>query len=270
MVERTDPTERAKLHHVVGAIMRDLARSRVAADVFSRNISRFYEQDSLLRVFPVPRTEISEVTIDLRFAIADAVLDERPMDAAAGKLVEGYAARIIEAAFDVLANAEEEAGWSEILESFRRHERSGLVVDLVDALEGALLEPLTDDEDLEKALLKHAGVVIGVLYSRLGEVVGDRKKQFRTAYTREGELSWARVRRYVDDKVEMLVRELSGALQVRGDAYQLAVAVTASELQDLPELAVSSLRITTRTRNYVWSQVDENEDGEPVRRLVAE
>ena len=61
----------ADLQQLVGAILRDLAKARFASDIYSRSIARYYENDFLLRRFPIPRTEIEEAELDLKFAIAE-------------------------------------------------------------------------------------------------------------------------------------------------------------------------------------------------------
>ncbi len=60
----------ADLQQIVGAILRDLAKARFGTDLYSRSIARYYENDYLLRKFPVPRADVEEVEIDLKFSIA--------------------------------------------------------------------------------------------------------------------------------------------------------------------------------------------------------
>ena len=63
----------ADLQQIVGAILRDLAKARFGTDLYSRSIARYYENDYLLRKFPVPRADIEEVEIDLKFSVADII-----------------------------------------------------------------------------------------------------------------------------------------------------------------------------------------------------
>ena len=57
------------LSQVVGGILKDITQARFTSDAYSRNISRYYEQDPLLRRFPIPRADIEEIEIDLKFSI---------------------------------------------------------------------------------------------------------------------------------------------------------------------------------------------------------
>jgi hypothetical protein len=59
----------AELNDVLGAILRDVAQARVISDLYSRNVSLEYRQDEVLSGFPVPRVEVTEASIDLKFAV---------------------------------------------------------------------------------------------------------------------------------------------------------------------------------------------------------
>jgi hypothetical protein len=65
-----------KLGDTLGAILRDIAQSRIQADRFSRDASLEYAKDPILRLFPVPRAEIRSAEIELVFAVDRAV--EKP------------------------------------------------------------------------------------------------------------------------------------------------------------------------------------------------
>jgi hypothetical protein len=65
----------ADLYQILGAMMRDIAKARMSSDIYSKDIARFYEQDSLLRRFPLPRTDITELDLTLRFAIGKVDFD---------------------------------------------------------------------------------------------------------------------------------------------------------------------------------------------------
>ena len=60
----------AELQHFLGSIFRDIAQARFTSDIYSRNISKYYEQDPLLRRFPTPRTDVDEVEVDLKFVLS--------------------------------------------------------------------------------------------------------------------------------------------------------------------------------------------------------
>lgn len=80
-----------KFKDVVGSIMRDITEARVLADNASSAICRQYEKDDILKHFPIPRVEIKDIEIDLKFAInqiskdnileADIIVDAEKLNA---------------------------------------------------------------------------------------------------------------------------------------------------------------------------------------------
>ncbi|HEV8251578.1 MAG TPA: hypothetical protein VGQ15_16525 [Gaiellaceae bacterium] len=59
----------AELNDVLGAILRDLAQARVTADLFSQTVSAEYQPTGVLSGFSVPRVEVTQASIDLKFAV---------------------------------------------------------------------------------------------------------------------------------------------------------------------------------------------------------
>src|SRR5512139_2477094 len=95
----------AELHHILGSLFSDIAQSVFTSDLYSRDISRYYEQDGLLRHFPVPRTEISELEVELKFAIAGVELNPTQSigrEANAATLFIDYSYNLSESFYDAL------------------------------------------------------------------------------------------------------------------------------------------------------------------------
>jgi hypothetical protein len=60
-----------KLGELLSGILSDLAQSRVVADAASREILEAYAKDPILAQVPAPRVTIKDVTLKLRFAVAE-------------------------------------------------------------------------------------------------------------------------------------------------------------------------------------------------------
>jgi hypothetical protein len=58
-----------KLNQVLGAILSDITQAQFISDAYSRDLKLSYREDPVLKLLSVPRTEIKDVTIDLKFAI---------------------------------------------------------------------------------------------------------------------------------------------------------------------------------------------------------
>ncbi|EPX64104.1 hypothetical protein D187_005237 [Cystobacter fuscus DSM 2262] len=94
------------LANVLGAILKDFSQARMNSDAYSRDISRYYEKDPLLRGFPVPRADIESVELELKFAFKSAMLTEaRDMDSAdrLHSLIDEYKLRTARRAVDLAA-----------------------------------------------------------------------------------------------------------------------------------------------------------------------
>jgi len=61
----------ADLRDVVSALLRDVTEARSQADKAVRDLALEYRNDAILRAFPVPRTEIRDLKIELRVAVTD-------------------------------------------------------------------------------------------------------------------------------------------------------------------------------------------------------
>lgn len=59
-----------QLADVLIGLLRDVTQARATADLVSAELVERYRKDPVLCHFPVPRAEIKEVAIDLRFSFA--------------------------------------------------------------------------------------------------------------------------------------------------------------------------------------------------------
>ncbi|MGH6894581.1 MAG: hypothetical protein ACREEP_20230 [Dongiaceae bacterium] len=219
----------------------------------------------MLAAFPVPRLEIKEASIQLRFAVN--AVEQKEVDRA------GITRNEILRHSDIIANA--------VIEDFvGKHPRSdeiGKIIDskgldlrkiLRDVVEGAA----TADAKVVDAALK--GQPQALIDRISAEVVRkvledpDIKKELSRG-TRVGALREA-VRVPVDTAVSAFVGSLATALDSAGrQATRVQVAVTRSELAQVPEPLISHVSVVMQIRNYQWSEV-ERTDGTTVRRLNPE
>lgn len=63
---RAKPTD---LGSVLGALLRDVARAQDISNRYSAQLSQVYENDALLREFPVPNARLADVELELVFTI---------------------------------------------------------------------------------------------------------------------------------------------------------------------------------------------------------
>lgn len=59
----------AKLKEILGKILSDITKAQAITDAYSRDLKPSYQNDPFLKLLSVPRTEIKDITIFLKFAI---------------------------------------------------------------------------------------------------------------------------------------------------------------------------------------------------------
>lgn len=251
----------AELTQVLGTILKDVAQSRVISDTFSRDISVDYANDPILINFPVPRVEIKQASIALKFAV-NAVEQKLPDT---DSIVHGYIARyapvLAQQVFErtVLENPNKEQ-----LLAMLEEKQTDLQGQLAEKTEGLLVESA-------KTLLSQPEAVSKQLQGMIQQVL------------REDSALWNALRkgilvRDLNQIIEKLTTAAVSALkqqieQAVGSAgrqgVSVDVAVSRGELLDLPEAILSHVNIVAEIRNYEWTTVG-GTDEQPIRRLQPE
>lgn len=254
----------ADLAEFLGTVFRNLTHARVISDLFSRDVGRQYQKDPVLIDFPVPRLEVKEASIRLRFAVNALERREVPLAELARPIVREEAVRlagevrreVIEASpeREVLVRMLAEKGVDFEKTLPEAIERAALDVKAIEAalagrpatlarnLQGALNAPLLEDAALRRLIARPAGV----------QAVRDR------------------IRRKASEAAERLVREVSAAREASArQALRVDAAVTRRELAEVPEPLLAEITVVAEIRNYEWSETGEAE-GRPVFRLQPE
>jgi hypothetical protein len=270
----------AELHQVIGSILRDIAQARISSDIYSRNMSKYYEQDPMLRRFPTPRTEIDEVEIDLKFTVAgmqrDPSQDESRESMAADVFVK-VSDRIAHAFFDALlatiGRLVSEAKIAPVDEATMRKVRGTehriyLQQDILNYFQrqrGRLKKKIQDGRALKELKVR--------IFDR-------RFDQFDPAQLSEREQQWARSILFQDSTAEAeeleklnqrvfkdsfgatlqgLLDSLHGPLDFvwadDGD-QRVSVEVMADKLRETPEALISTIKLKANVQNYIWTKVE--------------
>lgn len=266
-----EPRAMPELHQIVGGILRDIAQARVTSDVYSKHVSRYYEQDPLLRRFPVPRAEIEDVDLDLKFVVGEITEDpsgrsgEEPATATILARASFDLAHLIAGRLAVAPLARPEPKKEEALESFRA--RLGSTPWRID-LQSDLLRYFERNQGslITEGALDRESAVRG-----LREVVG----AFIESHLRLVELEpqdWPELGGALGDAlvqpVEQLGERVRMALTLGGDR-RIDVEVTAGVLREAPDQVVSSLKLKATVKNYMWSEIGKV-DGRTWRKLGPE
>jgi len=258
----------ADLHQIFGAILRDLAKARFSADLYSRSIARYYEANDLLRKFPVPRADVHEVDFDLKFSITevlDSEVNKESQEANSAVFFE----RTVERLVSTFLNA-----------AYEREEKDGSLRDLrnkyvtkgfgsSDLRVGARLYTLRYFIESYKDLIDDAGNFdVDKALESLERPFRWALEQFaRDEYRDEGdlrremkqELREKITQPVVDTKeikrsVAALKDPLRGIWAANSDS-RLEILVEGSQLAQLGEAAISSVKVKAVVRNMIWTEV---------------
>jgi hypothetical protein len=258
-----------ELYEVVGSILRDIAQARCLSDLYSRDVSRYYAEDRVLRYFPVPRTEITEASFTVSFLIREVVVDPNRMNirnARLSQVFERYASEIVRAALTKARSILDEIGrrpdltqeqraaltafangflsedYRNILRArfvryFEEH-REDFVKDKTFLEQQAardiaqFVQGLGDDPLMQRALAPFSTEVVQASMKELLEHIDERLKELGNDNAIENAIAWAK-----DFKIEV---------DVGPEPVQAAGA------------SACTVSVKTTVRNYVWSKVDED------------
>lgn len=252
----------AKLSDVLGALLRDIAESRVQSDLFSRGAAAEYLKDPILRSFPVPRAEVRSAELDFRFAVAAATADPEGADRIVRSKIESRLPELNAAFLRVPFKSQrsQPVNAARPLSEWLSNQRSELEAvwskAFGQAVEKRLKSGLEDSAGLADELTTEALKAVQKM-SRAGNIplfIGtDTKKNFQ-----ENARSWA-------ERLRADVRDASS--QGNQTPLALEALITREELAEIPEHALSQVRLTVAIENYEWHE-SEDETGEPRRKLL--
>ena len=257
----------ADLQQIVGAILRDLAKARFSADLYSRSIARYYENDYLLRRFPVPRADVEEVELDLKFSIAEvpeSEVNHESQEANAAVLFERSVERIVATFLDIARqrNDSDEAfrdTWWKYLT--RGYNSSTLRIEMRQKVLRYFIESYThliDDDgnfdtdlalsELDRPIRWAMETAAKDIYSQGGEAEIEMKRDLREI-----------VAPLIGDKairkaVEAMAPAIKTIWQGNSDA-RLEIMVEGGQLSQLSDAALSSVKVKAVVRNMVWTEV---------------
>jgi hypothetical protein len=250
----------ARLDDVVGAILRDLTLAQDVASKHSRMLAVEYAGDPLLRHFPVPRTQLSDVEIELRFAPRQLTRvsgsDEGTL-AAAKQAFDAYAplaaTALLGVASDRFTRAKSMPGFpssmlaeiSQGLESsdFKDYVTKSIAADLYAARTKIVTPP--DKLDLDAARETTIATAVRVVFEH-PDLHG-----FLDANPSFAKDSLAAVNDALKDPLNRLSESFSSA-DLHATQYELDVALDPTELQDTGAATYSTIRIKADMKNYRW------------------
>lgn len=250
----------ARLDDVVGAILRDLTLAQDVASKHTRMLAVEYANDPLLRHFPVPRTELSDVELELRFAPKQlkrvAGSPERTMSIAKesfDRYAPAAAHVLLNVASDRLERARamptfpaatlEEARTNLVSHDFEDYVTKAISTDLfanrtkiVTPPDGLNLDAVRDTtiETAARVVFEHEDL--------------RRFMESNPQFTSE---TLSIVQDALKEPLDALHKDFSGS-DLRAPEYELDVTLDPDELHEAATQGLSTIRIRAALRNHKW------------------
>ena len=228
-----------KLGELLSGILSDLTESRVVADAASREVLEAYAKDPILAQVPAPRVTIKDVTLKLRFAVAEhqsAPVEKFDEASAASAWRQRVTAAVVT---QVVRDA---------LQGDRRRDQA-------DDFAAALLAPSARVQfrlgDAVAGKVQHTveSTVEHVLTS-LKKLPADVKRQLPAEAVLRKQLNQS-VRTQLDDFATQL--RLAQAAR-EGSRTRLDVLVRPAELEKLPESSIQEISLTLAIDDIVLAE----------------
>ena len=248
----------AELQHILGSLFSDIAHSAFTSDLYSRVISRYYEADDLLRTFPVPRAEIAELDVELKFAIAGIELNP-----AQTIVREADSAPVfLEFCYDL-----SEGFYSLLHDKLVELKQQGKIVtrEMINQA-GSIAEAIYLRQDLLRFFIHNQGSLIEEGNFQVGKALeGIRdileKKIYWIAHKAMDEKEREELYEHIakELKLESDLKQLEEPLRYtwkRAGDFKLDVEITSDKLIELNSEQLSSVHVRTRVRNYKWADVE--------------
>jgi hypothetical protein len=258
----------AGIDDIVGALLRDVTNSRVTSDMYSRNISRYYEQDAILRRFPVPRMEIDTLEMDLSFAINNVEVDPLRKEGLESRLViiferqsDAMTVDFIDAVVEIIRNkhsheSNDMGAWYELFKyvwSAEYHQSvRARIMRYLDITQRHLIDTksIFDLSDATKEITK-------IFLRRWKYLIDDFQAENADIelgmIPTESDLIEAM---QLEHRIDSLREEIQQALKDRG-GVRVDIIVDSGQLLEIDQSTLCSLKIVTKIKNYNWTKIDE-------------
>ncbi|WP_317933233.1 hypothetical protein [Halioxenophilus sp. WMMB6] len=259
----------ADLQQILSALIRDISKARFSSDLYSRSIARYYENDYLLRRFPIPRTEIEEIEIDLKFAISDISdnsVNGEGKEANLAFVLERTTERLVSVFLEIAEEFSFKTENAELMQQihavlakgFRSAEvriemRQNVLRMFIESY--SRLITIDGEFDIEAAQSKVMRPMLFALYNH-------RKPEAELATNTFFELMKP-ICDYVQTQKQFtdIIKSLEAPIETIWDSsndVRLGVSV-GEHLHSLKDSAICSVKVRATVRNHLWSEVKRGE-----------
>jgi hypothetical protein len=253
-----------KLSDALGALLKEIAQSRIQSDLFSKEVSREYSQDPFLKLFPVPRVEIRSLDLELAFAVAEAKQKDVKISEIVQPLLLQSVPDLRKRVLNIRATLARTTRQSETIISLLKEKQAQVENELDRRLEtvvkeniGKLSEQILQDTEkfIETMSLEAVRIVSEIVVAKKINLAFGAQFQ---KDVREKVSEWS-------NAVSETVR--SSVDRSKADSFTLDITLTKDELANVPVNAVSRVKLSVEMRNIELIQTEDVE-GQAVHKPI--
>lgn len=284
----------AHLHEILSSILIDITKAQHAANVFSRQLSKQYKDDKLLRSFPIPNALISTIDLTLRYgvsedlvpppnsSVSDTMLDEfYPSINRFFKVGHLLAAVVLNKVTEELKDKDFPEELSEpekrlkILESLRSEKIRGELGNEIGEslnkwyrfLRSDNEEELDSKEEINRAIAEVKQTVSAILLSNINLRQQLLPEDFTGAFEDNQSNFWQSINPFLSQSITKIFTEIKIINSLRREALNnkaMNVFVEANQLKKLPEHSLQSMNIKIELQNYKCVVIEPGDEEELV------
>jgi hypothetical protein len=238
---------------VIGAMLAQLGQGRSQADLAIVALAQLYQENPLLKGFPIPRLTIDEAMVDLKLAVAEVPFVK-------GEITAISREKILSTISDLI---------NKLLE------KESYLLDEFSHLKDTWPPAIRITNDKVSNFLPRTGEIQS-LWVAIGVTAIIRNELTRSAFYINSKLSTELINLFFDKYIPLLEKNLVPAIQqivqTQLDAQPidpnlLNIKVTTSELETVPVEKITTMKFTLREADRDWTQV-ETPTGELVNKLI--
>lgn len=214
-----------------------------------------------MRKFPTPRTEVDEVEVDLKFVLSglnQTAAQDEGREASVATIFTKIAKDISDGFFNILLGTAKEFNFSpetvRILKGFEH--RIYLSQDLLLYLQRERGHLIKKGELVYDRALKN---IEKLLDKRFEKSEHNDKYLFGDSKLTEKQLDDLKKKVFAELKVESQLKSIRQPIKeaYQGDRdFKVEVDVTVDKLAETPDAAISTIKVKTNVRNYIWSKIE--------------
>jgi hypothetical protein len=259
--------DRVTISDLVSAFLKGITVARAKADRLSGGLGAQYLSDETLKSYPVPRMEIRQAEVSMKFAVletADKTIDEQlVIEETIIAVAPALASALLSLPAKANANTKDED----------RKSVAELLGDAAGALQEAVTTAIRDgvavvaskrDALMESATRYARRELTAQISTLLDEIVDSHEVPLWTADKNLARALGDCVTKWAEETRDAAQRAVEFAL---AEFFDLQIAVKRDQLVNLPEHMISELKMTFDVDNYVWTSTKLG-SGEVVKKLT--